>query len=82
MFFAHAPTRVHEVHDLHDFSAVHGLQEAVFPGYHAKHAHHAFHANHACLLKGGGSRMMVEETQPPFQVLQAAACAPLSVSPP
>ena len=26
--------------------------------------------------------MMVEETQPPFQVLQAAACAPLSVSPP
>ena len=45
MFFAHAPTRVHEVHDLHDFSAVHGLQEAVFPGYHANHAKHAKRSN-------------------------------------
>src|SRR5699024_833108 len=26
----------HEMHDLHDFSAVHGLQEAVFPGLSCK----------------------------------------------
>ena len=36
-----------EMHDLHDFSAVHGLQEAVFRGYHANHANHAKRSDHA-----------------------------------
>ena len=35
------------MHDLHDFSAVHGLQEAVFRGYHANHANHAERSDHA-----------------------------------
>ena len=35
------------MHDLHDFSVVHGLQEAVFRGYHANHANHAKRSDHA-----------------------------------
>ena len=35
------------MHDLHGFSAVHGLQEAVFRGYHANHADHAKRSDHA-----------------------------------
>ena len=35
------------MHDLHDFSAVHGLQEAVFWGDHANHANHANRSEHA-----------------------------------
>ena len=43
----HALGGRNEMHDLHDFSAVHGLQEAVFRGYHANHANHAERSNHA-----------------------------------